>query len=139
MWLTIALGLVLCAASISDLRTRLIPDWLTAPAACLVLVCTAIADPAALPERAAAGLGAGGFLLAAALARPEGMGLGDVKLAALIGLYLGASVVPALLVALLAGSLAGAALWARHGREARGMTIPFAPFLALGALGAVAL
>ena len=60
------------------------------------------------------------------------MGLGDVKLAATMGLFLGRAVAPAILVALLAGSLVGLALIARHGAEARKMAIPFGPFLALG-------
>ena len=71
-------------------------------------------------------------MLAAALAYPKGMGLGDVKLAAVMGLFLGRSVAPAIFVALLAGSLVGLALIARHGAAGRKMAIPFGPFLALG-------
>jgi leader peptidase (prepilin peptidase)/N-methyltransferase len=62
------------------------------------------------------------------------MGLGDVKLAAVLGLYLGREVVAALLVAFVSGSLLGLALIARHGWAARSRTIPFVPFLSLGAL-----
>jgi leader peptidase (prepilin peptidase)/N-methyltransferase len=91
-----------------------------------------------LPERLLAGLGAAAFLFAAALVRPEGMGLGDAKLAGVLGIYLGAAVLDALVVAFAAGSLAGLALLARHGWKARTRTIPFAPFLALGALAAIA-
>jgi leader peptidase (prepilin peptidase)/N-methyltransferase len=60
------------------------------------------------------------------------MGMGDVKLAGVMGLYLGSSVLPALLVGFLSGSLVGAAMLARHGAAARKMGVPFAPFLALG-------
>jgi leader peptidase (prepilin peptidase)/N-methyltransferase len=60
------------------------------------------------------------------------MGLGDVKLAATMGLFLGRAVAPAILAALLIGSLVGVALIARHGSGARKMAIPFGPFLALG-------
>jgi len=71
----------------------------------------------------------------AALAYPSGMGMGDVKLAAVMGLYLGSSVVPALLVALLAGSLVGVTIVTRKGVAAgRKTAVPFGPFLALGAL-----
>ena len=60
------------------------------------------------------------------------MGLGDVKLAAVMGLFLGRNVAPAILVALLGGSLVGLAIIARHGAAARKQAIPFGPFLALG-------
>ena len=60
------------------------------------------------------------------------MGLGDVKLAAVMGLYLGRSVAPALMTAFLVGSLVGLALIASQGSSARKMAIPFGPFLAIG-------
>jgi leader peptidase (prepilin peptidase)/N-methyltransferase len=74
----------------------------------------------------------GGFLLAAAVVYPRGMGMGDVKLAAVMGLYLGRAVAPALLVALAAGASYGLVLIARDGAAARKRAIPFGPFLALG-------
>jgi leader peptidase (prepilin peptidase)/N-methyltransferase len=77
-------------------------------------------------------VGAGGLLFLAALAYPRGMGMGDVKLAAVMGLFLGRNVAAAILVALLAGSLVGLAMIARHGADARKRAIPFGPFLALG-------
>ena len=76
-------------------------------------------------------------LLAAALIRPEGMGLGDVKLAAVLGFYLGAGVIEAMVISFAAGSVAGLALLVRHGWRARTRTIPFVPFLALGTLVAI--
>jgi leader peptidase (prepilin peptidase)/N-methyltransferase len=90
------------------------------------------ADPAGVPERLFAAAGAGGFLLLAALAYPGGMGMGDVKLAAVVGLYLGSAVVPAMLVAVLAGALVGLVMIVRHGTGERKRAIPFGPFLALG-------
>jgi leader peptidase (prepilin peptidase)/N-methyltransferase len=60
------------------------------------------------------------------------MGLGDVKLAATMGLFLGRNVAPAIVVALLVGSLVGLAMMARNGAAARKRAIPFGPFLALG-------
>jgi leader peptidase (prepilin peptidase)/N-methyltransferase len=91
-----------------------------------------------VPVRLLAGLCAGGFLLAAALIRPDGMGLGDVKLAAVLGFYLGAGVIEAMVFSFAAGSLAGLVLIARNGWKARSRTIPFAPFLALGTLVTIA-
>ena len=63
--------------------------------------------------------------------------MGDVKLVAMMGLYLGRAIAPAVLIGLLAGAAVGAALIARHGSAARRRAIPFGPFLALG--GVIAL
>lgn len=132
----LALGLVfatmLVAVTLTDLERRIIPDRILLAAALLGVALAAATDPGSLPERAIAAAAAGGLLFAAALAYPRGMGLGDVKLAAVMGLFLGRSVAPAILVALLAGSLAGLVLIARHGAAARKRAIPFGPFLALG-------
>jgi leader peptidase (prepilin peptidase)/N-methyltransferase len=132
----IALGLVfvamLTAITLTDLERRIIPNRILIVAAVLAVAITAVGDPAGLPERAIAAAAAGGLLFLAALAYPRGMGLGDVKLAATMGLFLGRSVAPAILVALLAGSLIGLAMIARYGAAARKQAIPFGPFLALG-------
>ena len=131
--LATSLAALLVAVTITDLRTRLIPNRALAAAVVAALAVLMVSDPGGLPGRLAWACGAGGFLGAAHAARPEGMGLGDVKLAAVLGLYLGAGVAPALLVALVLGALAGAALIALHGPAARSRTLPFAPFLATGA------
>ena len=132
------LVLLLAVVTLSDLRTRLISDRALLAGLGVAIAICAVADPASLPSRLLAGAGAGGFLLAASLLRPDGMGLGDVKLGGVLGVFLGAQVVEALLVAFAAGSIAGLALITRHGWKARSRTIPFAPFLALGALVAIA-
>jgi leader peptidase (prepilin peptidase) / N-methyltransferase len=132
----VALGLVfvtvLATVTLTDLERRIIPNRVLLAAALAAVAIAAATDPGSLPERAAAAAAAGGLLLAAALAYPRGMGLGDVKLAATMGLFLGRAVAPAILVALLAGSLVGLATIARHGAAARKRAIPFGPFLALG-------
>lgn len=132
----IALGLafvtVLAAVTLTDLERRIIPNKILAVGAVLALAIAAVADPGSLPERVAAAAAAGGLLFVAALAYPRGMGLGDVKLAATMGLFLGREVGPAILVALLAGSAVGLAMIAREGAAARKRAIPFGPFLALG-------
>jgi leader peptidase (prepilin peptidase) / N-methyltransferase len=132
----LVLGLVfvtmLVAVTLTDLERRIIPNKILLVAAVLAVAIATATDPGSLPERAIAAIAAGGLLLAAALAYPRGMGLGDVKLAATMGLFLGRDVAPAILVALLAGSLVGLAMIARHGAEARKRAIPFGPFLALG-------
>ncbi len=133
-----SLLLLLGVVTVSDLRTRLVPDGaLVASLAIAVPVCL-LSDPGAMPGRLIAGLAAAAFLLGAALIRSDGMGLGDVKLAGVLGVYLGAAVIEAMVVALAAGSVAGVVLLARHGWKARSRTIPFAPFLAIGALVAMA-
>jgi leader peptidase (prepilin peptidase) / N-methyltransferase len=132
----IALGLVfvsaLVAVTLTDLERKVIPNKVLLVAAVLGVVIAAVSDPGSLPERAIAAVAAGGLLFAAAMAYPRGMGLGDVKLAAVMGLFLGRNVGAALLVALLAGSLVGLAIMAREGAAARKRGIPFGPFLALG-------
>jgi leader peptidase (prepilin peptidase)/N-methyltransferase len=132
----LALGLVfvsmLVAITLTDLELRLIPNKILLVGSAIGLVVVAVSDPFSLPERAAAAVGASGVLFAAALAYPGGMGLGDVKLAAAMGLFLGVEVIPAMLIALLAGSLVGFALIVRRGAAARKQAIPFGPFLALG-------
>ncbi|MGE5282604.1 MAG: prepilin peptidase [Chloroflexota bacterium] len=132
----IALGLVfvtmLVAVTLTDLERRIIPNRILLVAAVLGAALAALADPGSLPERAVAAAAAGGLLFLAALAYPRGMGLGDVKLAATMGIFLGRDVAPAILVALLAGSLVGLAMIAREGAAARKRAIPFGPFLALG-------
>ncbi|HEX8690796.1 MAG TPA: prepilin peptidase [Solirubrobacterales bacterium] len=134
----VALGLVfvtvLVAVTLTDFERRIIPNQVLTVGAILAVAIAAIDDPGSLPERAIAAAAAGGLLLAAALAYPRGMGMGDVKLAATMGLFLGREVAPAIFVALLAGSLVGLAMMVRHGAAARKRAIPFGPFLALGGL-----
>lgn len=128
---------VLLAITLTDLERRIIPNRVLLVGALLGVAVAGVTDPASLPERAAAAAGAGGVLFLAALAYPGGMGMGDVKLAALMGLFLGVEVVPALLIALFAGSLVGIVLIAREGSSARKKAIPFGPFLALGGVTAL--
>jgi leader peptidase (prepilin peptidase)/N-methyltransferase len=132
----VALGLVfvtiLAAVTLTDLERRVIPNKILLAGGIAAVVITVATDAGSLPERVVAAAAAGGLLLAAALAYPRGMGLGDVKLAAVMGFFLGRAVAPALLIALLAGSLVGLAMIARHGAAARKQAIPFGPFLAFG-------
>jgi leader peptidase (prepilin peptidase) / N-methyltransferase len=135
------LGLVftamLVAITLTDLERRIIPNKVLLAGAIAAVAVAAVADPGSLPERAIAAAADGGLLFAVALAYPRGMGLGDVKLAAAMGLFLGRSVAPALLIGFAAGALYGLALIALRGAAARKQAIPFGPFLALG--GVVAL
>jgi leader peptidase (prepilin peptidase)/N-methyltransferase len=137
--LEIVLGLLLVTAlvpiTLIDLDRRLIPNAITLPASVVALVAAVALDVSFVPEQLIAGVAAGGFFLLAALAYPRGMGMGDVKLAGMLGLYLGRSVAPAIFIALIAGVLVGAVIMARLGaREGRKAAVPFGPFLALGAL-----
>lgn len=132
----VVLGLVfvtvLAAVTLTDLERRIIPNKILIVAAVAAVAIAAVGDPGSLPVRLIAGAGAGGVLFLTALAYPRGMGLGDVKLAATMGLFLGRNVIPAIFVALLAGSIVGLAMIARDGAGARKQAIPFGPFLALG-------
>ncbi|HEV7483496.1 MAG TPA: prepilin peptidase [Solirubrobacterales bacterium] len=125
---------MLAAVTLTDLERRVIPNKILLVGAILCLAIAVPTDPGGVPERAIAAAAAGGLLFAVVFAYPRGMGMGDVKLTATMGLFLGRAVAPALLIALLSGSIVGLALIARHGQGARKMAIPFGPFLALGGI-----
>jgi leader peptidase (prepilin peptidase)/N-methyltransferase len=136
--LSVVLVLLVVPAALIDLEHRIIPNKITALGAVLALAIGLALDPAGEPERLIAAVAAGGFLLLAALAYPGGMGMGDVKLAGMMGLFLGAAVAPAMLIGLVTGVLLGAAIIARKGvSRGRKTAVPFGPFLALGALVAI--
>jgi leader peptidase (prepilin peptidase) / N-methyltransferase len=126
---------VLVAVSAIDLEHRIIPNRIVLPATVLVLVANTARD--LTPEWTVAALGASGFLLAAALIYPAGMGMGDVKLALLLGAALGKTVSVALMAGMFAAMIPGLVLFARHGKKARKMGIPFGPFLAIGSVVAL--
>jgi leader peptidase (prepilin peptidase)/N-methyltransferase len=121
---------VLVTVSATDLERRIIPNRIVVPAAAVLLAAQTILHPSV--EWIAAGVGAAAFFLAAALAYPGGMGMGDVKLALLLGVVLGRVVPVALLAGMIAALVPAAVLGARHGKAARKMAIPFGPFLSLG-------
>jgi leader peptidase (prepilin peptidase)/N-methyltransferase len=136
--LSLVLILLLVPAAVIDLEHRIIPNRITGLGAVLALALGLALDPSGEPGRLIAGGAGGGFLLLAALAYPGGMGMGDVKLAGMMGLFLGAAVAPALLIALLTGVALGVVVIARKGaQQGRKTAIPFGPFLALGGLAAV--
>jgi leader peptidase (prepilin peptidase)/N-methyltransferase len=126
---------VLVAVSAIDLEHRIIPNRIVLPATVVVLVANTLRDPS--PKWALAALGASGFLFTAALIYPAGMGMGDVKLALLMGAALGATVPVALMTGMLAAMVPSIVLFARFGSKARKMGIPFGPFLAIGSVVAL--
>ena len=126
---------VLVAITATDITHRIVPNRIVLPAAALVLLAQTALEPS--PEWALGALGASGFLFVAALAYPGGMGMGDVKLALLMGVALGSTVSVALMAGMLAAIVPGLVLFARHGTKARKMGIPFGPFLALGSVVAL--
>jgi leader peptidase (prepilin peptidase)/N-methyltransferase len=134
LWPGLVLMVLLVAVAAIDIEHRIVPNRLLLPAAATALVLWALVDPGRVPENLIAAVAGGGFLLVAALAYPSGMGMGDVKLAAVMGLYLGRAVAPAMFVAFAAGALVGVAIIASRGSAARRNAIPFAPFLALGGI-----
>jgi leader peptidase (prepilin peptidase)/N-methyltransferase len=126
---------VLVAISAVDLEHRIVPDRIVLPATAIVLVAHTALDPS--PEWLLAAFGASLFLFLAVLAYPAGMGMGDVKLALLMGAALGKTVAVALMIGMFAALVPGIYLLARHGSAGRKMAIPFAPFLALGSVVAL--
>jgi leader peptidase (prepilin peptidase) / N-methyltransferase len=128
---------MLIAVADIDLEHRIVPNRILAPMAVWAVAVSALVRPDKLPELLIAGAGAFTLLLLAALAYPGGMGMGDVKLAGVMGLCLGLPVAPALLIAFFTGSVVGIAIMLRHGAAARKRAVPFGPFLALGGLVAL--
>jgi leader peptidase (prepilin peptidase) / N-methyltransferase len=126
---------VLVVISSIDLTHRIIPNRIVLPATVVVLVVQTALRPS--PEWTLAAFGAALFLFVAAVAYPAGMGMGDVKLALLMGAALGRTVPVAMMVGMLAALVPSIYLLARHGGAARKMAIPFGPFLALGSVVAL--
>jgi leader peptidase (prepilin peptidase) / N-methyltransferase len=127
----------LIALAAIDLDHMLLPNRIVYPLAAYGVVATLLVDRADLAENLIAGAGAFTFLFLVVLAYPRGMGMGDVKLAGAMGIYLGLSVIPALLIAFLAGSVVGLVMIAREGSSARKKAVPFGVFLALGGIVAL--
>jgi leader peptidase (prepilin peptidase)/N-methyltransferase len=135
----VILGLLLVAVlvpvALIDFDRRIIPNKLMLPAAVGAIAVGLLFAPQQLPEQLIAGAAAGAFLLLFAVAYPKGMGMGDVKLAAVLGLYLGRSVAVALLSGVLVGTVVGAVVMARVGvNQGRKTSVPFGPFLAIGGI-----
>jgi leader peptidase (prepilin peptidase) / N-methyltransferase len=124
----------LIALAAIDFDHKLLPNKIVYPLAVYGVIATLLVDSGDLVENLIAGAGAFVFLLVAVIAYPRGMGMGDVKLAGAMGLYLGASVIPALLVAFLSGSVVGIVIIAREGAAGRKKAVPFGVFLALGGI-----
>ncbi len=110
-------SIVLVAVAATDVEHRIVPNRIVLPAAAVVLVAHTALDPT--PEWVLAAFGASGFLLLAALAYPRGMGMGDVKLALLMGAALGSTVGVALMLGMVLALVPSVALVARHGAAAR--------------------
>jgi leader peptidase (prepilin peptidase)/N-methyltransferase len=116
----------------TDLERRIVPNRVVLPAAAAVLALDTVWHPS--PVWAIGALGAAGFFFIAALAYPGGMGMGDVKLALLIGALLGRTTPVGIMLGLFLALVPSVVLIARHGSGARRLAIPFAPFLAAGAV-----
>ena len=127
--------LVLGAVTVTDLERRVVPNRVVLPALAVALIAQTAREPS--PEWVASALGAGGFFLVAAILHPAGLGMGDVKLAAFLGAWLGREVIVALFVGSLLAFVPAVALLAIKGSAARKISLPYAPFLAAG--GVVAL
>jgi leader peptidase (prepilin peptidase) / N-methyltransferase len=125
----------LVAVTVTDLERRVIPNRIVLPAAVVAVTVQTAADRS--PEWAIAAFAAALFLLVAALAYPGGMGMGDVKLALLLGAALGRTVAVGLMIGFVAALVPAVVLLVKHGSAARKMALPFGPFLALGGLAAL--
>ncbi|MEI7760927.1 MAG: A24 family peptidase [Thermoleophilia bacterium] len=124
--------LVLVVVTCTDIEQRRVPNRVIVPALGVALVAQTALDPSF--EWIVASLAAGGFYLLAALVYPAGLGMGDVKLAAFLGAWLGAPVVVALFAGSLLTLVPAVVVIATQGKAGRKVRIPFAPFLAGGAV-----
>jgi leader peptidase (prepilin peptidase) / N-methyltransferase len=124
-------------AALIDLNHRIIPDAINLPGAVLVYILAASAQPDRWLELLLGGLGCFLFLGVAWLVSPAGMGLGDVKMALMIGLGLGKYAFVAMLAGFMASLVLSVFLLVRHGAKARKMAFPFGPFLAVGTVVAL--
>jgi prepilin signal peptidase PulO-like enzyme (type II secretory pathway) len=136
-WATLAAGFcaVLVALSAIDVRHRIVPNRIVLPSAAVALVAHTLIDPS--PAWLAWSLAAAGGLFLVVLAHPKGLGMGDVKLALLLGAMLGSSVAVALMLGLFACLVPSAVLVSRHGAAARKLGVPLVPFLAFGSVVAL--
>lgn len=126
---------VLVAVTVTDLERRIVPNRIIVPALVVALVVQTALDPSV--EWLVASLVAGTSFLLAALVYPAGLGMGDVKLAAFLGAWLGTHVVVALFAGSLLAVVPAVVILATQGKAGRKVGIPFAPFLAGG--GVIAL
>jgi leader peptidase (prepilin peptidase)/N-methyltransferase len=117
-----------------DLERRIIPNRIVVPAWIAVLLAHLALHPHHWIEWLVASFGAALFFLAVQLAYPAGLGMGDVKLALLIGAALGYAVVSALVLGTVAAGVVAAVMLFKEGSSARKRAIPLGPFLAGGAL-----
>src|SRR4051795_10166207 len=135
VWAPLLLVLLLVPITLIDLEHHIIPNVLSGLGAVGAILLCVLFDSDSLVENLIAGAAAGGFFLLAAVVYPAGMGIGDVKLAGMLGLFLGRAVAPAIFAALIAGTVVGGVVMARYGvKEGRKKGIPFGPWLAFGGL-----
>jgi len=135
VWAPLVLVLLLVPITLIDLDHHIIPNVLTGIGAVAAIALVLAFDSGSLVENLISAAAAGGFFLIAAILYPAGMGIGDVKLAGMLGLYLGRAVAPAIFAALIAGTVVGGVVMARYGvKEGRKKGIPFGPWLAFGGL-----
>lgn len=126
---------VLVVVTVTDIERRIIPNRVIVPALVVALVVQTALDPSV--EWIVASVAAGAFFLVAALVYPAGLGMGDVKLAAFLGAWLGGPVVVAVFAGSLLTLVPAVYIIATQGKAGRKVGIPFAPFLAAGAVVAL--
>jgi leader peptidase (prepilin peptidase)/N-methyltransferase len=126
---------VLVGVAAYDLAHRRVKNVITIPLSVVAVLLRVLFERSALAEVVIAGLVICLVFFALSLFLRGGLGMGDVKLAGMLGLYLGRAVAPAILIALISGVLVGAVIIARKGaKEGRKTAVPFGPFLALGGM-----
>ena len=135
----IAAGLVAVLVVLAgiDLASRILPNRIVLPATVAALSANIAVEPDRWAEWLFAAIGAAALLALPLVVVREGVGMGDIKMALLLGAGLGAAVMDALFWGACAAAAMALVLLVRHGSSARRMTFAFGPFLALGGVIAV--
>jgi leader peptidase (prepilin peptidase) / N-methyltransferase len=127
---------VLLALAAIDLEHLLLPNAIVGPAALVGLALAALADPSGWWIYPLSALILAGSLLVLAISYPQGMGMGDVKMAGMLGSFLGPYGAMAIFLGALLGAITSGALMV-SGKARRNTALPFGAFMALGALMAL--
>jgi len=123
----------LVVITVTDIEHRIVPNKVLAPVAVIGVLSQVLTNSGDWLSWTLAAVIGFSLMLIAALAYPGGMGMGDVKLAGVMGIYLGVALAPALLIAFLLGTIAGVAVMAKKGVEiGRKTALPFGPYMAIG-------
>jgi prepilin signal peptidase PulO-like enzyme (type II secretory pathway) len=125
--------------AVIDAESRLLPNRIVVPTAALLLIGSGLFDSSQFAAHVAAAAATGGALFVATVVRPGSLGMGDAKLAVLLGALVGRAVAAAIVIGFVLVAVPAIFLVVREGREGLKRQLPLGPFLAAGAIVVIAL